>query len=204
MITEPPGLARRLAHTGVPLLLCRLILGVMFLAMGLAKTGLLGTALNETGLRQAPAIKTIVDKDKGWIALSNPVDFLKLIREYQMLPENLPVLINSMAALLPWVEVLCGVLLITGAALRGSALVLLVMLIFFTIIVTWRAVGIYNSTHVPFCSISFDCGCGAGVVYICHKIFENVALSLLSLLVLLSRSRRFCLRADLIGTPSTA
>jgi hypothetical protein len=45
---------------------------------------------------------------------------------------------------------------------------------------------------VPFCAISFDCGCGSGEVNVCGKVLENSVLWLLALLALLSRSRRFC------------
>ena len=41
MASEQPGLLTRLDRTGVPLLLCRLALGVVLVAMGLAKTGTL-------------------------------------------------------------------------------------------------------------------------------------------------------------------
>jgi uncharacterized membrane protein YphA (DoxX/SURF4 family) len=111
-----------------------------------------------------------------------------------------PLLINSIAILLPWVEMLCGVLLILGVALRGVSVTLLLMLIGFTIIVGLRAIGIWQAENVPFCSIKFDCGCGSGEEYVCVKLPENVGLCILAILVMLSRSRRFCLRGDLVRT----
>jgi hypothetical protein len=71
------------------------------------------------------------------------------------------------------------------------------MLLAFTAIVTLRALHIYNTSEIPFCAIKFDCGCGAGEEWICHKIPKNLGLCALSLVVLLSRSRRWCLRGDL-------
>jgi len=126
-----------------------------------------------------------------------PIDFLKAIREYRMIPEQPPLLINLIAALLPWIEVTCGVLLVLGIAVRGNALLLLVMLVAFTIIVTLRALHIYHTENIPFCAIKFDCGCGTGEEWICHKIPQNLGLSALSLVVLFSRSRRWCLRGEL-------
>ena len=41
------------------------------------------------------------------------------------------------------------------------------------------------------------CGCGAGEEWICHKIPQNLGLSVLSLIALFSRSRRWCLRGEL-------
>ena len=125
-MSEQPGLLRRLDQTGVPLVLGRLILGVMFLSMGLAKTGVLKMALTKADLTGSAPVMFFVDR--GLIELSDPVDFLKLIREYEMVPESAPILLNSLAAVLPWVEVLCGLLLIVGVAVRGSALLLVVML----------------------------------------------------------------------------
>jgi len=135
----------------------------------------------------------------GWAKIFDPVDFLKLIREYRMFPDGGFFLLNLTAVVLPWIEVLCGVLLILGVGLRGSALLLLVMLVGFTIVVAVRAIGIYQAQDIAFCAIKFDCGCGAGEQNICLKLPENVGLSLLALMVLVSRSQRFCLRRELAG-----
>jgi len=198
MGNEQPGLLRRLDRTGVPLLACRVILGVILIAMGLAKTGTLERVLDKTGLIATTVVQSLVDKETGYIELSTPGRFARVIKEYGIVPESMPLLLNLIAAALPWFEVMCGVLLIAGVAVRGSALFLLVMLIGFTALVTIRAVGIYHAGGISFCQIKFDCGCGAGEVYICNKIAENATLSLLALVALASRSRRFCLRARLI------
>ena len=135
----------------------------------------------------------------GGVKAADPVAFLKLIREYQMIPESLPWLLNLLAAVLPWAEILGGLLLVAGVALRGTALMFLLMLVGFTGVVLARAIGIYHNSDIAFCAIKFDCGCGAGEVFICYKTLENAGLGLLSLLVLLSRTRRFCLRGDLLS-----
>jgi uncharacterized membrane protein YphA (DoxX/SURF4 family) len=168
-MSDAPGLMRRVDDTGVPLLIARLIIGGLFVYMGLVKA-------------------------------ADPVEFMKLIREYEMVPAGAWWMMNVMAALLPWVEVACGVLMVAGVALRGTASVALAMLVVFTAAIAARAIGVYHAGGIAFCDIQFDCGCGAGVVYICTKLPENVALSLLAIVVLLSRSRRFCLRGDLIPT----
>lgn len=163
---------RRLDETGIPLLLARIIVGVMFIIMGAHKAG-------------------------------DPVAFLKLIRLYDMVPDTMPTLLNAMAILLPWVEIVCGFLLVAGIAVRGSSLLLLGMLAVFTVAVFMRAWGIYQAGNtggqiLAFCSIKFDCGCGSGEVYTCRKIPENVTLMLLSLVALLSRSDRYCAWRNLI------
>ena len=109
----------------------------------------------------------------------HPVEFLKLVRQYEMVHQ--PWLLNGIAAVLPWFEVFCGVLLVTGVMRRGAALVSVIMLVPFTLIVARRAFAIHATQGTPFCDIKFDCGCGAGEVVICHKLVENSLLILGSL-----------------------
>src|SRR5208283_151190 len=63
----------------------------------------------------------------------HPVEFLKLLRQYELVHSSLP--LNSIAAALPWFEVFCGLLLLTGVAVRGTAVMLILMLVPFTILV---------------------------------------------------------------------
>jgi len=112
--------------------------------------------------------------NKAW----HPEQFLKLIRQYDLVTN--PVLLNSIAAVLPWFEVFCGLLLMAGIAVRGSALVSLAMLAPFTWLVLKRALAIAAIQGQPFCAVKFDCGCGTGEVLICHKLLENGVLMVLS------------------------
>ena len=73
-------------------------------------------------------------------ALPHPEYFLKLVRQYDMVTS--PLLLNSIGAALPWFEVFCGLLLLFGVAVRGSALMLVAMLVPFTLIVLKRALAI--------------------------------------------------------------
>ena len=125
----------------------------------------------------------------------HPVEFLKLVRQYEMVTQ--PELLNSIAALLPWFEAFCGLLLLAGVAVRGSALMLLGMLVPFTLLVLRRALAIHAVQGTPFCAVEFDCGCGAGEVLICTKLLENCALSFLSGWLLTGRGRKLCLRYGL-------
>jgi uncharacterized membrane protein YphA (DoxX/SURF4 family) len=120
-----------------------------------------------------------------WMGLNKalePVEFLKLTRQYDVV--QAPFWLNLIAATLPWFEVFCGALLLTGAAVRGAALVSLGMLIPFTALVWRRAVEIQSAAGLPFCAVRFDCGCGAGEVQICYKLIENGLLVLLSIWLL--------------------
>jgi len=125
----------------------------------------------------------------------HPVDFLKLVRQYDMVQSHL--LLNLIASTLPWFEVFCGLLLVAGIAVRGSALMLVAMLIPFTVLVGRRALAIHAAGGIPFCAIKFDCGCGTGEVLICGKLIENTLLTLLSAVLVFSRCRILCLRHSL-------
>jgi uncharacterized membrane protein YphA (DoxX/SURF4 family) len=122
----------------------------------------------------------------------HPVDFLKLVREYDMVSN--PLLLNSIAGALPWFEVFCGVLLVIGVAVRGTAVLLISMLVPFTLVVIRRALSLAATKGIAFCAVKFDCGCGNGEVYICGKVLENSGLILLSLWLLAGYGRQLCLR----------
>lgn len=121
----------------------------------------------------------------------DPVAFLKLVRQYNLTNDHL--LLNVIAAGLPWFEVFCGLLLILGIAVRGTALIMIGMLIPFTILVTQRALGISSAQHLAFCAVKFDCGCGSGEVLICRKILENTGLVLACLWLLRGVGHHFSL-----------
>ena len=128
-------------------------------------------------------------------AVPHPEYFLKLVRQYDMVTS--PFLLNCIGAALPWFEVYCGVLLLAGVAVRGAALMLVAMLVPFTLVVLKRALAIAAVSGMPFCAVKFDCGCGAGEVFICHKVVENTVLLLLALWLLTGRGRQLCLRFSL-------
>ena len=125
--------------------------------------------------------------------LGHPIEFLKQIHLYHMLPESPPYFLNTTAIVLPWIEVLCGVLLVVGLAVRAAALQVLVMLSVFTPAILLRALAIRHETGTAFMDIAFDCGCGSGVVITWIKLLENSGLWLLASYALVSGSRRFTL-----------
>jgi uncharacterized membrane protein YphA (DoxX/SURF4 family) len=125
----------------------------------------------------------------------DPVTFLKLVRQYDLV--QTPILLNSIAAALPWFEAVCGVLLVLGVAVRGTALTVICVLIPFTAVVWHRALVLQAAKLIPFCMVKFDCGCGTGEVYICTKLLENCGLILLSCWVLAGWGRKCALRYSL-------
>jgi uncharacterized membrane protein YphA (DoxX/SURF4 family) len=126
----------------------------------------------------------------------HPETFLKLVRQYELTSN--PFLLNSISAALPWFEVFCGLLLLSGVAVRGSALLLLLMLAPFSLVVLNRALAISDLQHIAFCAVKFDCGCGTGEVFICRKLVENAVLMLLSCGLLAGFGRPFSARFDLM------
>lgn len=127
----------------------------------------------------------------GYNKLGHPIEFLKQIHMYEMLPESPPHLINATAIVLPWLEIIGGGLLILGVAIRAAALQLLVMLSVFTPAILMRGLAIHQETGTPFMEVAFDCGCGSGVVITWKKLVENAGLWLLALYALFSGTRRY-------------
>jgi uncharacterized membrane protein YphA (DoxX/SURF4 family) len=127
----------------------------------------------------------------------HPVEFLKLMRQYDLVESSL--LLNLIAAALPWFETFCGLLLLAGVAVRGTALMLVLMLVPFTVLVFRRALAVQSALAIPFCAVKFDCGCGTGEVFICRKLTENFLFILFSAGLLAGYGRKFCLHHTLIS-----
>jgi uncharacterized membrane protein YphA (DoxX/SURF4 family) len=136
----------------------------------------------------------------GMVKALHPVEFLKLLREYN-LTENF-VLLNLIAGTLPWFEVFTGFLLLLGIGVRGAALLALGMLIPFTVAVAQRAAAIHSTDGTAFCLIQFNCGCGTGEVLICRKLVENLGLILLAGFGAFVRAPGASLRYSLFGAPT--
>jgi len=114
----------------------------------------------------------------GFNKVMDPVGFLKLVEQYHFVGQ--PVLLNLIAAVLPWFEIFCGLLLLTGIGVRGAALLLIAMLVPFTILVALRAHALATAAGTSLWAVKFDCGCGTGEVLIWHKLIENPLMILLA------------------------
>ncbi len=132
----------------------------------------------------------------------HPADFLKLVRDYDLVTNHY--LLNAIAASLPWFEIFCGLLLVTGVAVRGAGLVMVLMLVPFTAVVFKRALEIAELQQIAFCAVKFDCGCGNGEVYICRKLVENVLLILASLWLAFGAGRKLSARFSLLRSAKAA
>ena len=122
-----------------------------------------------------------------------PAAFMKALHGYATLPSDPPYWLNLTVVVLPWIEILCGSLLLLGLWLRSAAAMLFVMTVAFTVMVAMRASAIAAAQALPLCGVKFDCGCGVGEVWFCSKLAENSALIVLAALALWSRSRHLML-----------
>ncbi len=112
----------------------------------------------------------------------HPQQFAQSIWYYHLVPGSL---INLMALLLPWVELICGVALIVGVWYRGAVWLVNLMMVMF-IIALWSAVAR---------GLDIDCGCfkasqGSGGDTM-QSLLLDIPLIILSLQLLVSRSKRW-------------
>jgi uncharacterized membrane protein YphA (DoxX/SURF4 family) len=82
----------------------------------------------------------------AWPKIADPPAFAQMIWNYRLLPTFL---VNALAVVLPWLEFLVGLALISGLLHRGAALLAgMMLLVFITALTTDLARG-----------IAIDCGC---------------------------------------------
>jgi uncharacterized membrane protein YphA (DoxX/SURF4 family) len=82
----------------------------------------------------------------SWHKIAYPGEFANVINNYQILPAEL---VNPAAVLLPWLEMVCGLCMISGLLVRGSAFILSLLLLVFI------AALIYSLLR----GLDISCGC---------------------------------------------
>jgi uncharacterized membrane protein YphA (DoxX/SURF4 family) len=112
----------------------------------------------------------------------DPQSFAKSIWYYHMVPGNL---INLMALIMPWIELLAGVGLIVGVGYRGSLLLIsLLTVVFIAALISAVARG-----------LSIDCGCfkasdnGDGSAR--NALIQDIIMTIAIIQLWLSRSKRW-------------
>ena len=102
----------------------------------------------------------------------HPAGFVNNIDNYRLLPY---IAISVMAVILPWIEVMCGLLLIFGKWLWGASLILIVL----------NAVFIFAISSALARGLDIDCGCftllEAGAKVGLLRIVEDIVLLSMSL-----------------------
>ena len=123
--------------------------------------------------------------------IGRPLAFADEIRMYRILDIGPPLYI--MAITLPWIELLCGISLLAGPFMRGSALILLLLNAVFLVAVTSRTMGIMAEEGIEFSKVYFDCGCGFGATHAWKKLLEDLIFMLFSAVILLAPRYRYVL-----------
>lgn len=125
----------------------------------------------------------------GWQKIGRPLAFADEIEMYKVLDYG-PFLYLT-AIVLPWIELVCGIALLTGIFLRGSALVLLVMNAVFIAVIAIRAAYIMSEEGIGLTKVYFDCGCGFGATYAWKKLIDDSIFLALSCILLIAPVYRF-------------
>ncbi len=124
--------------------------------------------------------------------IGKPLAFADEIRMYRIL--DIGPMLYIMAIALPWIELFCGLSLLTGVFMRGSALILFALNAVFLVAVSIRTVAIMGDEGIGFMSVYFDCGCGFGATHAWKKLLEDALFFLFSLVILLKPDYRYVLK----------
>ena len=116
--------------------------------------------------------------------IGRPLQFADEIRMYRILDIGPPLYIVSIV--LPWIELFCGISLITGLFLRGSALIIVVFNVVFLIAVFVRTAQVMSEENITFLKVFFDCGCGFGETYAWKKLLEDFVFLVFSCVLLIA------------------
>lgn len=119
--------------------------------------------------------------------ISTPKDFSHSIMNYKMVPEFA---VNMLALVLPWVELITGMMLVLGVRLRAASLLASLMLVMFIM-----AIGVAMMR-----GLEINCGCSATSETVgWGKIGEDFAYLVLSLLIYFAPQRQFTLESAVKG-----
>lgn len=103
----------------------------------------------------------------SWDKIKDPKAFADVVENYQILPA---VLVNPVAIVLPWVEAVCGVLLISGRLTKGSVLITDILMVIF---ISAFIFNIYRGLDIS-CgcfSLSLQAKKGSYILYIIRDLF---------------------------------
>ncbi len=112
--------------------------------------------------------------------INNAAEFAEEIRNYLILPEFL---LNIAAISISWIELFVGIFILFGIKIKSSSLLVAFMLIVFT---TGVIIAMMKGLNI-------NCGCYAQIASQkvgFPKVFENIGLFILTLILLFSNNNR--------------
>ena len=112
------------------------------------------------------------------LKIAEPGDFSQAIANYKLLPD---ISINVLGIILPWIEIIAGILLLFGVAVKENSIIISGMLIVFII-----AIGISLAR-----GLNIDCGCfgtanGDQIGLI--KLLQNIGLLVIGIILIIYNS----------------
>ena len=112
--------------------------------------------------------------------INDPVTFSDDIRAYQIVPFGFE---NSLAIILPWLELLTGIGLVIGVMVDGAALISMGLLVVFIIAIS----------SAIFRGFNIECGCGLkeGEIVGTQKLLENTIFFLMGLCIINRASPKY-------------
>ena len=116
--------------------------------------------------------------------ISDPEAFAISISNYRLLPTES---LNFFAITLPWIELVTGILILFGIAVKENSSIIFSMLLVFTIAIVISL----------FRGLSIDCGCfGKGSQIGVLKLGENTLMIIGSFILMIFGSNLFKLKSD--------
>jgi uncharacterized membrane protein YphA (DoxX/SURF4 family) len=118
----------------------------------------------------------------SWGKIVDPAGFARIIQNYQMLPA---LLVHPVAIVLPWVEAVCGISLVSGVRAGGG------LVVFTGLMTTFTGALALNAVR----GIDTECGCfsmaaGPGSGRVLEDVLRDVVILAAALWALRHRVRR--------------
>ena len=110
----------------------------------------------------------------------NPGEFARAINNYNIIPFGLE---NSMAIIIPWLELIIGLCLVLGVFIDGASFLVIMLMIIFIVAISYAILSGYN----------IECGCGLnpGELVGIQKIIEDFTYLILAWIIIKRPIRKF-------------
>ncbi len=116
----------------------------------------------------------------SWSKILHPAGFAESIANYQILP---PMWVNPTALLLPWLELMCGVGVLSGVLTRGNALIAAILLLVFGAVLGYSA----------YRGLDIHCGCfsvgGEAASNLYLDLLRDIVLLITAILIMIFYGR---------------